>query len=943
MPDDSGFPSSLPASLPSLTGTCREAFLQSLSQHARLLTIDTPLEAATLLVERFSGREAISELFRFEVDCLTTSASFPLHDLTDQEVTVCLLRADGNTRVFHGIVAASRQLGSDGALTRYRLTLVPWMARLTRRPDSYVFQDKTVLEIIEEVLRDYPDASYRFDVKAELPQRSVTMQFRESDYDFIARLLTEEGLNFYFSHDDDHARNKSPVVQSSDAPETKTGQARHRFIVFDDNAFLSAGAQATVRFNRASSTESADTVTAFCRRHQAQANAVTLANWDYKKLVATAAEDIGDDNLEHLPPLEIYEGAGAYRYTDEAESSRIARARAESLRFAQDVCHGESAVRGLAVGTWFNLTSADYETLDGGGEFAVLAIEHSGANNLFPGIPDLAPSDGAEPGTYRNRFTCASRALPIRPRYWLPKPTAPGGQVALVVGVAGTEITTERDHRVKIQFPWQRGDRAASGQDLHPATSNAPGNDCTGTWVRVAEPAAGANWGGNFIPRIGQEVQVDFIAGDIDRPVVTGQVYNGADAPPFHGADNHPGALTGFKTKEYAGSGYSQWVMDDTPRQLRQTFATNYAGSQLNLGYLIRQNGNVRGGYRGNGLELTTDAWSVLRARRGLFVTTSQRAQAVSTQLDSEEAQGKLKASGELAQALSDASTHHQAVALSTPAGVKKLTNTLDGKVGADGADAPAFSTPIGLFDSAAGVNAATPASSVAFAGQDLSQTMHKAMRVTAGQAVSIVTGKTTSLFTHAGGAKVIAGNSPVSLQTHTGAMDVVADQAMTVTSTNGSVKVQAKEEILLNAGGGYIRLKGGNIDIHCPSSVSVKGASHDFKGAESGSVSLLKLSCDATSDLLVILPPEKRRCSQQINIEDMLLNDPELIGAHYEIWTVGSKRKLLAQGKFNSSSKSVRVFTESQEEIEMIVGDNEWASYTHIQNKIDEFNGDEW
>ena len=357
--------------------------------------------------------------------------------------------------------------------------------------------------------------------------------------------------------------------------------------------------------------------------------------------------------------------------------------------------------------------------------------------------------------------------------------------------------------------------------------------------MRVAEAAAGANWGGNFIPRIGQEVQVDFIAGDIDRPVVTGQVYNGADTPPFHGADNHPGALAGFKSKEYAGGGFSQWVMDDTPGQLRQTLASSYAGSQLNIGYLIRQNGNVRGSFRGTGLELASDAWSVLRAKRGLFVTTAQRAQAVSTQLDSEEAKGKLKAGKELAKALSDASVQHQALGLSTAEGLQKLSETLEGKEAADGNEAPAFAVPVGLIDSAAGINVATPASSLTFAGQDLSQTTHLAMRVTAGQAVSMVSGKTTSLFTHAGGAKVIAGNSPVSVRAHTGPMDVLADQAMTITSSNASIRIQAKQEILLTSGGGYIRLKGGNIDIHCPVSVSVKGASHDFKGGGSIDVSL--------------------------------------------------------------------------------------------------------
>lgn len=860
MPDDSGIASSLlPAGHAGLTGAGRQAFLQSLSQNARLLTLETPLEAAALLVERFSGREGMSELFRFELDCLSTSANFELKALTDQEVTLRLLRADGTTRAFHGMVTASLQLGSDGALTRYRLTLAPWMSRLTQRRDCYVFQDKNVLEIVEEVLRDYPFASYRFDVKAELPARSVTMQYRESDFDFIARLLAEEGLNFYFGHDD-HQGDQAAGT-SGDASERKDGQARHRFVVFDDNAFLAAGAQASIRFNRASAIETVDTVTQFGQRHAVQANAVALASWDYKKLAAAAAEDIATDTPPDVPPLEIYEGAGAFRYTDEAESARIARARAESLQFAHHVRHAESSVRTLAVGSWFTLTGADHEAIDGDSEFAVLAIEHSGANNLFAGMPHLARQDGAEPGTYRNRFTCAPRALPIRPHYWKPKPVAPGTQVALVVGVAGEEITTERDHRVRIQFPWQRGDVASSGQGAHPATSNAPGNESAGTWVRVAEAAAGANWGGNFIPRIGQEVQVDFIAGDIDRPVVTGQVYNGADVPPFHGGDNHPGALAGFKSKEYAGGGFGQWVMDDTPGQLRQGFASTYAASQLNIGYLIRQSGNVRGSFRGTGLEVASDAWCVLRAKRGLFVTTAQRAQAVSTQLDSAEAQGKLKAGKDLAKALSDASVQHQALALSTADGLQKLTETLEGKEAADGDEAPAFATPVAVLDSAAGINVATPASSVAFAGQDLTQTTHLAMRMTAGQAVSVVSARTASLFTHAGGAKVIAGNSPLSVQAHTGAMDVLADQAMTITSSNGSVKIQAKQEILLTSGCGYIRLKGGNIDIHCPASVSVKGSSHDFKGGGSDNANLPALPIGAAGQPVKTLDLKYRYC----------------------------------------------------------------------------------
>jgi type VI secretion system secreted protein VgrG len=860
--------SSLASSFPDVVGKGRLAFLQSMSQHARLLTLETPLPAAALLVEKFTGQESMSNLFRFDIDCLATSANFELKQLVNQEVTLRILLTNGSNRSFHGIVTNAKQLGSDGSLTRYRLTLAPWMVRLTQRRDNYVFQDKTVLDIIEEVLKDYPYANYRFDVKTVLPKRSVTMQYRESDYDFIVRLLAEEGLNFFFAHGDDHAKPAAaPSRYVDNKPEAKTHQAKHQFVVFEDNASLEPGRDASIRYHRAAATEASDTITHFAKRNQVQSNSVAMGAWDYKKLVATSSSDNATAKPADVPELEIYEGAGAYRYTDDAESARIAKARAQSLDLAQQQIQGESSVRALAVGTWFTMANYGDDLLGMIGdaarglpdphEYIVLSIEHSGANNLFAGMAALSKqgkSGEMEAGTYRNRFTCAPRTVPVRPAYWMPKPITPGAQIAVVVGLDSEEITTERDHRIKVQFPWQRGERAVAGQGMHPSGSNAPGNETAGTWVRVMEPAAGANWGSNFVPRIGQEVQIDFIGGDIDRPVVVGQVYNGNDNPPFHGGDNHAGALAGFKSKEYAGGGFNQWVIDDTPGQLRQTFATTTQATQFNSGYLINQNGNQRSSYRGTGLELRTDAWSTLRAQRGLFVSTAARPNGVSTQLDTQEAQGKLKAAEDLSKSLSESASQHQATSLTTPTGLQQLSKIANGKQQADGKEAPEFTAPIGLLDSEAGISITTPASSLTYAGQDATQTAHGAMRVTGKETISVAAGKTASLYTHAGGAKVVAGNSPISFQAHTAPMDITADQAMTITSTNGNIKIQGKDEILLASGGGYIKLAGANIEIGCPATVSVKGVTHDFMGGGSMAAELPNLP----SSVIAFDPPSK-------------------------------------------------------------------------------------
>ncbi|RJG06144.1 type VI secretion system tip protein VgrG [Noviherbaspirillum cavernae] len=835
------------ARLAGLIGEGRRAFSRSLSQHARLISIETPLETDALVVERFTGHEAMSELFRFEVDCLATTAHYPIKDLIGEEVSLRLLLADGSTRAFHGMAVEIRQKGSDGGLARYRLTLAPWLHALTLRRDSYVFQDKSVPEILKDIFSDYALASYRFELSTTLPRRSLTIQYRETDYDFIHRLLAEEGLNFYLEHSEDHDRDK-PASAECDAASSESARvqhARHTLVVFDDNASLMPGRQPSIRFHRAAATEASDTVTLFAQRLQVQANRVALASWDYKALTAVAIEESMDAGTPDVPILETFDGTRAYRYTDTAESTRIARARSQSLAMAHQTMYGESSVRALTVGSWFGLTGHVHTSGLGNGpadaEYAVLSIEHNAASNVTAAIGGTDDA-GIEAGTYRNHFTCVPRTIPIRPVCRPPKPVAPGAQVALVIGVAGAEVTTDRDHRIKVQFPWQRGDRAAPGQLNHPATSNAPGNETAGTWVRVAEPAAGANWGGSFIPRIGQEVMVGFVAGDIDRPIITGQLYNGSDAPPLHGADNHPGALAGIRSQEFAGGGFNQWLMDDTPAQLRTGVASSHASSQLNAGYLIRQNGNLRGTYRGTGFELATDAWSTVRARRGIFVTTAQRHVAASTQLDTNEAQRRLDTAADMAGALSDAATRHRAPPLATPQGTQQLRATIDGGESVDGQQAAAFTQPVTLFDSEGSASLATPASAVLFSGTDLTLTAASVMRFCGGQAASIVAAKEASLFTHAGGAKAIAANAPMSLRAHTGPMDVTADQALTLTSVNGNITLQARQDILLAAGGGFVRLGGGNIDIHCPSSVSVKGAAHDFLGAESIAATLEKM-----------------------------------------------------------------------------------------------------
>jgi len=467
----------------------------------------------------------------------------------------------------------------------------------------------------------------------------------------------------------------------------------------------------------------------------------------------------------------------------------------------------------------------------------------------------------------------------------LRKPTAPGGQTALVVGLADEPLTTDRDHRVKVQFPWQRGQQPLPGGLPHDAgspdaTGSAPGNEQSGTWVRVAGPAAGANWGTLYTPRIGTEVLVDFIEGDVDRPVIVAALYNGADAPPFAaGVDagvNHPGTVAGLHTQGLDGTGYNQWVLDDATGQLRMRLLCSYTTAELGLGHLIAQGpaSAQRGAWRGSGFEAGTQGWASLRAAQGLLVTSTARsgsyASAQSTQMDASDSLAQLRAAQALGQRLGQAAlasgahglhSHDEGQALSRLA--QALDPALDGRHPAqvNGQDAlkaegrrladpvEAFAQPLVLLDSPSTQAWASPAGISSFAGQHLSLTAQADLHQAAAHTHSTVAGQTASLYTHAGGIQAIAANGPLTLRAHTDTLQLLADQAITVVSVNGEIHLSASSKIELIAADSSIVLDGADITFTTPGTWTAKGSAHAFLGGGSVAAELPALPQGVASE----------------------------------------------------------------------------------------------
>jgi len=835
-------------------------FGPGLSQHARLFTLTCPRQAGlpqSLAAEQFSGREAINTLYWFDIDALSTSTDLDLSGFLGEELTLRLLQPDGSRRAWHGLCTHASWLGADGGVARYRLRLEPALALLALRRDCYIFQDKNVRDIVTELLADYPQVRFEFDLTQELAPRPVCTQYRESDLEFLLRLLASEGLNWRFEHD-----------QSEN--DDDTGHARHRLVIFDRRATVPAVAgKEAVRFHGVRATEHDDAIDDFRARRTVEANGVSISSWDPAHLVAAGAELQTNLDTGALPSLPIYDGSGERIVSERRAAYRHGELMLQALEMNYKVFEGAGAVRRLAAGHAFRLTQHDrYRTSKD--RFTVLWVAHEARNNFDTGIGGTTLS-GIENGTYRNTFGCVRDVVPLVPAsIAAPRTgTAHGPQTALVVGLGDAVATTNRDHQVKIQFAWQRGRNPNRGGLAHDtdALGNAPGDDSSGTWVRVAEALAGPNWGTQFTPRIGTEVLVDFIDNDIDRPVIVAQLYNGSDLPPFSAGvesnANHGGVLSGIHSRNFDGSGFNQWQLDDTRGQVRTRLATSTAATQLNLGYLIHQSPGTshRGACRGSGFELRTDAWAVIRGGEGVLLSTSARPRlgsgVTSTQMDAAEAVSALKAAKALSDTLGDAAAQQQALfsgesARAQAGFIDQVDARSHGKY--DGAvnGQPALKTKNGsreldseqpvekfgsgvvLMDAAAGINWATPASTVIHAGRHLHWSTQSDLHLAAAHTASTVAGNAAGLFSHAGGIQAIAANGPISLHAHTDQLDILADKEITVISVNDCIEIKAKEKIVLQAGQSAITLEGGDITFACPGKFTVKGGKHLFdKGAK--------------------------------------------------------------------------------------------------------------
>ena len=517
----------------------------ALEQKDRQLLIDTPLGENYLLLKEFSATEAISELFSFQMKLVHEENSVGLlptvidpKALLGQPVNVTVNIKDGTSRCFNGVVSHWRQGNRDTRFTYYQALVVPKVWLLTQKVQSRIFQRMTVPQILKKVFAG-------FSVKQELVgifnKREYCVQYDETDFAFASRLMEEEGIYYFFEHTaTDHQMILGNTPQSHRATPSKSRFPFEADLTRTDgvissiatweNAYQLQTGKISIwdhNFELPHRKLEADQPTLYSvANNQAFAHQLT---GDYAKRYTGVDPAAGDQSaeLQHI-------------FEDNQNQVKI---RMQALDAGYNVAHGTSNCCPLTAGDKFDIYNHAIKENDG--TYLLTQVTHFAVQT-----PDLSTEESDVQGAYQNNFSCIplkSGSTPFRPLRRTPKSRIAGSQTAVVVGPAGEEIFTDKYGRIKVQFHWDRDGKY---------------NAASSCWMRVSQPWAGGTHGTICIPRIGNEVIVDFIEADPDRPIVTGSVYNPAQMPPYLlPANSHTMGFKSNTTK--GGGGYNEMAIVD--------------------------------------------------------------------------------------------------------------------------------------------------------------------------------------------------------------------------------------------------------------------------------------------------------------------------------------------------------------------------------------------
>jgi type VI secretion system secreted protein VgrG len=478
----------------------------------RLLGITGSFAPGTFAVEHFGGSDSLGNPFSYDVTLLSNSATFDISSLVGDTVTLTVSLSDGNTRYFNGYVTRMSLIDIFDTHVRYQIHLEPWLYMLSSRINNRIFQHKSVTDIAKALFREHGFSDFEDQLSESYAPREYVVQYRESDFGFVSRILAHAGIYYYFRHEAN----------------------RHVLVLADAaSAHATAPDYATVEFHPdGTPTDGGDEVLHRWEvSHQWRSGAYASNDFDFERPKADLTAQLQANAKHKKGDLEIFDYPAGYLQQSDVES--YVRARLQNVQSDVEVAQGAGDVRGVGAGNLFTLTGFPNESQNK--QYLVITSSYDAVNSSH----DTGGSQATQ--YFHFSFSAIDSSVPYSPPR-SPSPRVDGPQTAIVVGEAGEEISTDNYGRVKVQFRWDR-----EGQS----------NENSSCWVRVAQVWAGSGWGGIHIPRIGQEVIVDFLEGDPDRPIITGRVYNADNMPPYTLPDNK--TQSGIKSRSSKGGAPSNF------------------------------------------------------------------------------------------------------------------------------------------------------------------------------------------------------------------------------------------------------------------------------------------------------------------------------------------------------------------------------------------------
>ena len=481
-----------------------------LTQDNRLLSITSPLGKDELLLTAFEGTETISDLFEFQIEVLSKNHSISPEKLIGKAVSLKV--HNKQERSFHGYISQYTygEVKADN-LRVYQFTMVPWLWFLTQTSNHRIFQNKSTKEIVLQVFQDLEFTDFDYKAAGNSNPREYCVQYNESDFEFISRLLEEDGIAYYFE-------------QKKDAHVLHIIDAQNAYQLCKETGLTySKGNQPDTQINR------------WEHLYEFRKGRWTLNDYDFK--FPTKSQLKSTASTSQFANVKKYEHYEYTPYHDFSGIGDLATKRMEAEEAPMDTIDASSDCSSFYAGGKFQLKK--HAIKEEQGEYVIIAIKHKATDDSY-----LAGN--GDKSEYQNDFNCIPETVHYRPPLVRQKPWMQGPQSATVVGPKGEEIYTDEFGRIKVQFHWDReGER----------------NENSSCFIHVVQPWAGSGWGTSFIPRIGMEVVINFYDGDPDRPIVTGTVYNGDNKPPF--ASKTQSGIKTRSSKSGTNSNFNELRFDD--------------------------------------------------------------------------------------------------------------------------------------------------------------------------------------------------------------------------------------------------------------------------------------------------------------------------------------------------------------------------------------------